>query len=139
MAEAQKTARQERSAAITVSSILFYIAGFGLPIGIPPITLFIIQNRELPVLFGVRLFCCGFIESLGLDAIIVSSLLLVAVSPLEIVAGYWLWKSLKKGGKLGIILLPIEMVFGIGFVDSMILVIGPLKAILIGVGWKTLR
>ena len=99
------------------------------------------MNRELP-LCDVIPGCAyggGFIEGLGLDLMIVLLLLLAVIGSLEIVTGYWLRKSLRKGGKMGILLLLPYMALAIGFGVPAMLVIGPLRGILIGAGWKTLH
>jgi len=61
------------------------------------------------------------------------------VNALEFVAGYWLWKSCKHGGKLGLVLFPAGMIFWIGYALPIIAVIGPLRVLLVVMGWKSLR
>ena len=58
---------------------------------------------------------------------------------LELVTGHWLWKSRKYGVKLGLILFPVGMIFWIGYALPFPLVIGPLRVLLLAIGWKTLR
>jgi hypothetical protein len=75
----------------------------------------------------------------GLNAVIVLGIGLVAVSVLDIVAGLWLRHSLKKGGKLGIILQPFNLFFAYGFGIPALYVLAPTWLILISLGWKSLR
>ena len=128
-----------RSGEITAASILFYFTGIAFFIGTVPITLYIIQNRELPTMMGVKALGGGFIETLGTDAIVWSAILFEVVNAAEVVAGYWLWKSRKKGGQLGIALFPFGLFFWLGFALPIPLVIGLLRLVLIAVGWKKLR
>jgi hypothetical protein len=53
----------------------------------------------------------GPFEALGMDAMIVLALLFSAINLLQILAGWWLWKSRRKGGILGISLLAMSTVF----------------------------
>jgi hypothetical protein len=61
------------------------------------------------------------------------------VNALEVLTGYWLWKSRKQGGKLGFVLFPAGMIFWIGYALPIMVVIGPLKVLLLVMGWKSLR
>ncbi|MBI4416127.1 MAG: hypothetical protein HY557_03995, partial [Euryarchaeota archaeon] len=125
---------------ITVASILFLVTGISLPIFNSYTVLYVLENQRLPVIFGFgtdsHLLPSG---SLGLDAIVGFRLLFAFVSALEILVGYWLWRSLKKGGKLAVVLFPLSMFFYVGFGLPGPVIIGPLRLLLIASGWKALH
>jgi hypothetical protein len=75
----------------------------------------------------------------GLNAVIALGIGLVVVSVFDAVAGLWLRRALKKGGKLGIVLQPFNLFFAYGFGIPGLYVLAPLWLILISVGWKSLR
>jgi hypothetical protein len=111
--------------------------GFG--IGSAVVLPYMVQNRELPIIFGFRGSGGGFIEGWGIDALIVAQALLLAVSLLEIVTGYVLWKSRRWGATLGLGLFPVSFVLAIGLLLPVRLVIDPLRVALLLAGWKALR
>jgi len=98
-----------------------------------------LRNAHLPVVFGIDMLAGPFSERLGLNAVLVTTVAWSIVNVLEIVAGYWLWKSRKPGGKLGLLLLPMGTIFWIGYALPSMLIIGPLRVFLIARGWETLR
>jgi hypothetical protein len=134
---------QERHPAITAASILCYIHGVGWPIGIAPTIVYTIRNRTLPIrtlpIVGPIRALSGPFEVLGMDAMILLAVLWVAINLLQILAGYWLWKSRRKGGILGISLLAVSAVFWWGFALPIPPVVGLLLAGLLAAGWKSLR
>lgn len=138
-AEVPKTKKQKRRAAITISSMLFYFWGAVSVIGTLLILLFFIKEHRFPVVGGIQMFWSGYFQGFEYyKRIGLASLALIAVG-LQVVAGYWLWKSLKKGGVLGIILLVIGLVFTATLGAPGLLVSGLPGAILIAVGWDPLR
>ncbi len=136
---ALEPARQERPAAITAASILYILNGLAFLISSPLVVIYILRKRELPVVFGIEALSGPISDRLGLDAVIAASVPWAIVNGLELVTGYWLWKSRKKGGKLGLILFPAGLIFWIGYLLPGPLVIGPLRVLLLARGWKTLR
>ena len=98
-----------------------------------------LRNAHLPVVFGIDMLAGPFSERLGLNAVLVTTVAWSIVNVLEIVAGYWLWKSRKPGGKLGLLLLPMGTIFWIGYALPSMLIIGSLRVFLIARGWETLR
>jgi hypothetical protein len=90
-----------RGPAITVAAILFYFFGILGVIG----GLFVIVGGALigNILGGIPLI--GGFGGLVAGVLIVIGFVTLIISALEVLAGEWLWKSLKKGGALGIILL----------------------------------
>ena len=129
----------QRSSAITTASILFLVFGLGILVVNVFVIAFMIQNRTFPIVFGIPLMGSSFTERLGMDFMIVASLLFQVACALEILAGYWLWKSDKRGGRLGLMLLPVGLLFWVLFQLPLPLIVGPLRVIALAVGWKTLR
>jgi len=128
-----------RSPAITTASIFFLVFGIGILVVNVPVIAYMMSKRSFPVVFGIPLMGSSFTERPGMDFMIGASLLFQIVNALEVLAGFWLWKSDKKGGRLGLMLLPVSMPFWILFQLPGPLVVGPLRAIALAIGWKTLR
>ena len=110
---AATTANHQRSGAITLAAILYYWFGLAFLISSLLIVISALRNGELPVVFGIAMLSGPFSERLGLDAAIAATVPWGVVNVLELATGYWLWKSRKKGGKLGLMLAPC----GHGFLD----------------------
>lgn len=132
----------KRSPAITAASVLFLFLGLGMALADPPLLAYIAYYRTAPILplIGDVLDGSTPIGLIGgLDAVIALGFVLVAMAVLEAVAGFWLWRSLKKGGKLGIAIVPINFFFAVGFGIPILYVLPPLRTILLAWGWKSLR
>lgn len=129
----------QRSSAITIASGLYLFQGLGSLVSFVPIMAYVMQNRTFPVVFGIPLMGSVYSERFGVDFMIRAGLLFQIVNALEVLAGYWLWKSEKRGGRLGLILLPLGLPFWLLFELPIPLIIGPLRAIALAIGWKTLR
>jgi len=61
-----------RTRLITAVSVLFYVDGFLLVISLLLVLLYVLANKSLPNLGGIRLLSGPF-EALGIDAMIVAS------------------------------------------------------------------
>jgi hypothetical protein len=70
---------------------------------------------------------------------IILTLLFSAINLLQILPGYWLWNSRRKGGVLGLIFLALSSVFWWGFGLPIPPVVAILHIGLLVVGWKSLR
>ncbi len=136
---AERIPIKNRGRYVTVASILFFLTGIPLPIFVSYTALYVLENQQLPIIFGIRAFGGGFIEGLGPDALVAFGLVFAFVGALELLVGYWLWGSLKKGGQLAVILFPMSMFFWVGFLLPGPMLIGPLRLLLIASEWKTLR
>jgi len=132
-------ASHQRSAAMTLAAILYCWFGLAFLVSSLLITIFALRNGELPVMFGIEMLSGPFSERLGLNAALAAAVPWSVVNVLELVAGYWLWKSRKHGGKLGLMLFPAGMIFWIGYALPIMVVVGPLRVLLLARGWKTLR
>ena len=127
--------------AISAASILFLLLGMAFTVAGPLLLAYTAYYRAAPVVFGIQAPDEGSRIGLlfGFDGVIAFEFVLIAASVLEGFAGYWLWKSLRRGGKLGIALLPVNLFFGFGFGAPVLLVVPPLRIALVALGWKTLR
>jgi hypothetical protein len=131
--------RAARPTSLAASAVLYLLTGLGFGIGSAVVLPYMVQTRELPIIFGFRASGGGFIEGWGIDALIVAQALLLAVSLLEIVTGYVLWKSRRWGAMLGLSLFPVSFVLAVGLLLPVRLVIDPLRVALLLAGWKALR
>ena len=131
----------KRSAPISIASFLFLFFGLGFAVAVPFNLAYIIHNGSgpiYPVIGGVMDSGTLIWVLWGLNGVIALGLVQVAVAVLEVVAGFWLWRSLKKGGKLGIVLLPFDLFFAVGFGIPILYVLAPLRAFLLASGWRRL-
>lgn len=127
-------------ASIAASAVLYLLSGLGFGIvGGVYVLPYMIQYRELPIVFGIRALSGGFIEGWGIDALIAAQVLLLVVSVLELVAGPMLWKSRRWGAILAFALFPVSFALGIGLLIPARLILDPLRVALLILGWNTLR
>ena len=95
---ATTTATHKRSGVIAPASILY--AWFGLAFLISSLLIGIsaLRNGELPVVFGIEMLAGPLSQRVDLDAALAATVPWGVVNVLEVLAGYWLWKSRKHGG-----------------------------------------
>jgi len=125
-----------RPASITVASILFYIFGILGIIG----SLILLGGGS--ILYGVP-----YVGWLTGGVFIAFGIIGLIISILDILAGYWLWHSLRKGGIIGIIVCVLSIIVSIPelLIPSMAALTGVsilidiVLIILIGIGWKSLK
>ncbi len=132
----------KRSLVISVASLLFLIFGLGSVLADPLLLAYLAYYHAAPVLplIGDVLDDSTPIGMAGgLNAVVLLGIVLVVASVLDVLAGVWLWHSLKKGGKLGIIVQPLNLFFAYGFGIPGLYVLVPMWLILIFQGWKTLQ
>jgi uncharacterized membrane protein YidH (DUF202 family) len=131
-----------RSGPITIASILFLFFGLGSSVADPILLAYVAYYRTAPILplIGEVLDDTTPIGMFGgLNAVLVFGAVLIAVSILEVLTGIWLWRSLKRGGKLGLALQALNIFFAVGFGIPALFVLSPLWLILLASGWRTLR
>lgn len=137
-----KEISQARHPAITAASLLFHLNALAWPIGLAPSIVYMIRNRALQVrtLPGIGQIrgLAGPFEALGMDAMILLAMLFSVINQLQILAGYWLWKSHRKGGVLGISFLAVSSVFWWGFGQPIPPLVAILHVWLLAAGWKSL-
>ncbi len=136
------TTRQGRHPAITAASILCFVFGVGWTPGVVSSLDYWIRHRALRTVdtpMGQIRGFAGPFEALGIDFMIAALVLFYITSLLGIPAGYWLWKSQRKGGILAISLLVLSTVFWFGFALPFPPIVGLLLAGLLAAGWKSLK
>lgn len=134
--------RQARRPAITAASILCLIFGVGWPVAMAPDILYMVNQRALRTInmpFGQIRALAGPFEAFGMDAMILLAVLFAILNLGFIPAGYRLWKSQRKGGRLAAGLLGGSALFWYGFALPIPPFIGVLLAGLLAAGWKSLR
>lgn len=127
-----------RAEAITIATVLYLVFGGAGAVGTALTTRYIVLNRELPVVFGIRFMGGGFIERWGINALIALGLAWVGIDLLNILTGYWLWNQMKIGGILALVLFPFEMFLAGGFLAVVPIVLFPVRLVLVLVGWSSL-
>jgi hypothetical protein len=132
-------AAPQRNPAITTASILYLVSGLGTLVVNMPVIAFMTENRTFPVVLGIPLMGSSFAERLGMDFMIRASIVFQIVNALDALVGYWLWKSEKRGGRLGIIMVAVGLPFWILFELPFFLLAGPIRLIALAAGWKSLR
>jgi hypothetical protein len=136
------TVATQRSRPITIASVLFLFFGLGSAVADPVLLGYIVYYRTAPILPLIGDVFDGNtpIGMLGgLNAVLALGAVLVVVSILEVLAGFWLWRSLKRGAKLGLALQPLNVFFAVGFGIPALYVLSPLWLILLVSGWRSLR
>ena len=133
------TTAQPRSRAISAAAFLYLLVGLGFAIA----NLFIVRSARrtgrLPEVFGIEFLAGPVSRRYGLNAALAGTVPLTVICLLEAVAGYWLWQSRRKGGVLALLLFPVALVFWIAYELPVPLVIGPIRLLLLALGWKSLR
>jgi hypothetical protein len=132
-------ASRQRSGATTLAAILYCWFGLAFLVSSMLIAVYTLRNGRLPVVFGIDMMAGPFSERFGVYGAIMAALPWGVVNVLEMLAGYWLWRSRKPGGMLALVLLPLGAIFWIGYALPVMVVIGPLRVLLLVWGWKTLR
>jgi hypothetical protein len=133
------TASRLRSGAITVVAILYCWFGFAFLVSSLLIGVYVLRNGALPVLFGIDMLAGPISQRYGVNATVAATIPWGVVNVLEMLAGYWLWRSRKQGGKLALVLFPIGLIFWVGFALPIMVLVGPLRVFLLGAGWRSLR
>lgn len=122
---------------ITALTILIFIDSLGWAFGVLPVLKYASVHRSLPTVGGIRLLS-GPIETLGIDALIVTGIVFVVISGLKLLAAYWIRHARMDGAVLQIILLGLSAIFWYAFA----LPFGPLSAIiqiaLLALVWNSL-
>jgi hypothetical protein len=132
-------ASRQRSSATTLAAILYCWFGPAFLVSSMLIAVYTLRNGRLPVVFGIDMMAGPFSERFGVYRAIIAALPWAVVNVLEMLAGYWIWKSRKRGGALALVLLPLGAIFWIGYALPVMVLIGPLRVLLVAKAWKTLR
>lgn len=124
---------------IRVASWLFILNGAAWGVFAIPFAFYIDRLGRLPVIVGIESLSGPISDTLGHQAVVWLLIPMGLLSWLEVLAGRWLRQGRKEGAWLGLFLLPVSMFFWIGFLLPAWLILGPLRAALILVGWRHLR
>ncbi|HSH77659.1 MAG TPA: hypothetical protein VLA19_03905 [Herpetosiphonaceae bacterium] len=135
---ATTAASQQLGDAITPASMLYFVNGLVFLIASPLTVIYILRNRRLRVMFGIELLSGRFRSALAWTQSSQPVFPGHIVNILELVTRYWLWKSRKDGGRPGLMLFLAGMLFWTGYALPFPFVIGPLRVLLLVMGWKTL-
>lgn len=133
---------KNRSQPITLASNLFLLFGLGMSILLPMLLTYVAYYRAAPILplIGDVLDDNTPIGMFGgLNAVLALGAVFVAVSIFGVLAGFWLRRSLKRGGKLGVVLVPLNFFFAVGFGIPILYLLSPLWLVLLVSGWRSLR
>lgn len=139
VARHQKVETQPRSTPITIASVLFFVWGLVSGLATLQILIFLIETHAFPVFNGVQMFDSGYFEGVELWLMIGKTAAVLAACGLQIVAAVWLWKSLKRGGRLGFVLLALGLFITITMAAPGLLIARIPGALLIARGWGSLR
>jgi len=74
-----------------------------------------------------------------LVVIILTGVLLIGVSGLDVLVGRWLWQGRHRGAVLALLLAPVSFALGRLFALPYLVVMAPLRAILAMASWRGLR
>jgi hypothetical protein len=119
-------------------SILVYVDDFIGSVGVLLPLYYAFMRRQLPLVAGIRLLSGPF-EALGMDAMIVASLMFVVASSAKVLAAFWLGQGRLDGAVLEIILLGLSTIFWYGFMVPFGPVLGLPQIVLLAVAWGSLR
>lgn len=124
---------------IPAASVLFlFSGGIGVLSGVPGF-LYIASTGQLPGIFGIRFWGGGLFESLwGIPGIMISLIPWAILGGFEILAGGWLWSSLRTGGLLALGLTPVAAVFMVGYGAPFGYIVVPLRVLLVIFAWRSL-
>ena len=122
------TSKPGRHIATTIAAILFIISGIFSIIG----------AIALLILGGIAGVAVPGMESLLGGTVAILGLVILVVGVLDFLAGYWLWKNLKKGGILGLILAGLAVITSAASGNIIGLLLNLFVIALIAIGWKNL-
>ena len=111
--------------------------GFGLP-GAYAIWYFA-DRGEVWTFLGFPTYGGGPFEDIGLRTTVPLLLVFFLICAAESVVGWLLWRHRRAGGVLALVLLPLELVFWIGFALPAGPLLGLARTAVVGMSWSTLR
>ena len=126
--------RSARAAAVLTWT---YVAAFGSPV-IPNVA-YLLQNGMLPAFLDIFTMYGGPLPVRLSEGSLVAALLVFLVVTLVAAWAAWLvWNGSKVGAIVGLVLLPLEAVFWIGFALPLPWLIGLARLALVALAWKSL-
>ena len=113
-------------------------AGFGAPA--PFVASHYLRERQLPSFMGLfPMYGGGPLDRVSPEVFAVILGLFTALSALEAYAGWLLWNGETLGVWMTLAVLPIEVMFWIGFALPIPPVVAVLRLGLLAAGWSALR
>jgi hypothetical protein len=137
--EVDSPAAQPSRHSIRITTLLFFLSGIVWPLFGVPATVYMIRTGARPVIFGIHALSGPWTATYDHEVIVALHVIFLALTALEVPAGYWLWKSAKKGAVLGLALQPLEAIFWYGFFLPFPPLLGVLKVVLLLGGWNSRR
>jgi hypothetical protein len=95
---------------ITTLAIVVIFEALAWIFGVLPVLKYALDHRNLPTIAGIRLLS-GPMETLGIEAVVITGLVFVVVSSLKFLSAYWLWHARMDGAILQVILLSLSAIF----------------------------
>ena len=124
---------------IRAAAVLYVVLGLGFGGGVAVALWSLTRTGELPMTpWGFRALAGPF-EALGRGPFTVLGLGLVGVCLADVVAGWWLWRGRRLGGRLGLATTPIAFGLALGFALPFLLIGVPLRVALLLAGRRSLR
>jgi len=99
---------------------------------------YLLRERTLPTVFGVRLFGGGIVERLPVDTVAILLGLFVVVCGAQLFAGWLMWNGHRLGAMVMLALLPFEIAFWIGFDLPFPPPAAAVRLVLLAIGWSAL-
>ena len=120
------------------ASVLAWISGLGF--GLPGIYgIWHLNNRgSIATFMGFPTYGNGVFENFGVKTSVPLLAAFVVVCSAECVAGWLLWGSQQAGAILSLVLLPIGLVFWIGFSLPIPPILGLARTVLVLANWSSL-
>lgn len=126
-----------RTLLISTLTIVILIDSLGWTFGVLPVLKYAHSHRDLPTIGRIRLLS-GPMETLGIEAIIVTGIVFVVVSGLKLLAAYWIWQARLDGAILEIILLGLSAIFWYAFQLPFGWLGGIIQIVLLALVWSSL-
>jgi hypothetical protein len=118
------------------AGVLAWLLGLGF--GLPGLygTWYFIDHGEVWKFLGLPTYGGGPFENIGLDTSVPLLLAFVLVCAAELVLGWWLWSGRPGNRAFAALLLPVELVFWVGFALPFGPVMGVVRTALVLVGGR---
>ncbi len=108
----------------------------GLGFGLPAVyaTWYFVRHGEVWTLVDFTTYGGGLFEKIGLDTSVPLLLAFLLVCAAELVLGWWLWTGHPGNRAFAALLLPVELVFWVGFALPIGPVVGVVRTALVLIG-----
>lgn len=123
---------------LKLAAALFIVTGLGFGVRAFQVAPYALRHQDLPVWMGIRAFSGPF-ERFGWSTFAALLVIFGVLSLLEVLAGVLIWRGLKLGAILGLVLSAANLIFWIGFFLPGALLAGPVRVILVILGWNQFR